>query len=100
MFVKVSKTDEFADGLPKLVERGDKQIAIFKVENSFYALQNQCPHRGGPLAEGDVQDFIVTCPWHAWGFDVRSGKCQSAPDVQQPSFKVKVEGSDIFVDIP
>lgn len=60
------------------VTRGE--VALFKVNGTIYALENECPHAGGPLGEGEVKECIVTCPWHGWEFHIQSGKCLNAPD--------------------
>ena len=48
-------------------------IALFNVDGTFYAMDNSCPHAGGPLGEGKVNGGIVECPWHGWRFDIRTG---------------------------
>ena len=100
MFVKVARVDEVKDDQPMMAEAGSKKVALFKVDGKIYALENTCPHRGGPLGEGFLEGSVVTCPWHAWQFDVKTGRCESVPDVAQPCYKVKIEGSDVFVEIP
>ena len=100
MWQKVAKVTDVEEGAGKVVAAGGKEIALFKFEGAFYALENTCPHRGGPLGEGFLDGSEVTCPWHAWVFDVKTGACQTAPDVKQPSFKVKAEGEDVLVDVP
>ena len=58
-----------ASGLPS-------DWALFNVDGTFYALDGVCPHQGGPLGSGEVHNCIVTCPWHGWQFDVRTGQHQ------------------------
>ena len=99
MWRKAAKTSEWEDGQGKPVALGDKQLALFKVGGQFYALDNACPHRGGPLGEGHLDGAEVTCPWHAWTFDVKTGDCLSTPDTKQKTFPVKVEGDDILIDL-
>lgn len=100
MWQKVAKVTDVEEGAGKVVAAGGKEFALYKFEGTFYALDNTCPHRGGPLGEGFLDGSEVTCPWHAWVFDVKTGACQTTPDVTQPSFKVKLEGEDVLVDVP
>jgi len=78
-FIKVARTGEIAAGEGKAVEVGGKKIAVFNVEGRFYAIDDTCTHRGGPLSEGMVEDAKVTCPWHGAIFDLSSGKVLGAP---------------------
>ena len=98
-FVKVAATGDIPEGEGRCFEVEDTQIAIFNVEGSFHALDNVCPHQGGPLGEGDLDGNMVTCPWHAWDFDVTTGENSEDPDEKQKIFEVKVEGDDILVAI-
>lgn len=53
----------------------DQEIALFNINGKIYAIDNECPHAGGPLAEGDINDTVVKCPWHGWEFDLKTGAC-------------------------
>ena len=76
----------------------DRIVALFSVEGTVYALDGICPHQGGPLGLGQLEGCIVTCPWHGWQFDVRSGQHQFSPGLVQPSLPVRVEDGTILVD--
>ncbi len=78
---------------------GDRIVALFNVEGTLYALDGVCPHQGGPLGQGELNGCIVTCPWHGWQFDVRSGQHQLSTQIVQPRFAVRVEGEWILVDL-
>ena len=97
-WVKVAKKSEIPEDTGKLVQAGGKDIALFQREGKVYALYAVCPHQGGPLDEGGLEEHVVTCPWHGWQFDVRTGVCAFNDAIQQPSFKVKEEGEDIYVE--
>ncbi len=99
MWTKVARVDEIAEGAGKVVEANGQQIALFKLEGAFYAIDNICHHRGGPLGEGCLEGSTVTCPWHAWNYDVKTGICESTPDVKQKKFNVRVENDDILVEV-
>ncbi len=73
-FVKVAKMAEIAPGQAKMVEVNDKEIALFNVDGSFYAIDNACTHVGGPLSEGELDGPQVTCPLHGSIFNVTTGE--------------------------
>jgi nitrite reductase (NADH) small subunit len=79
---------------------GDRIVAVFQVDGEFYALDGICPHAGGPLAKGELQGCIVTCPWHGWQFDISTGQHQLTPRIQQATLLVTIDDGDVFVDLP
>jgi nitrite reductase (NADH) small subunit len=79
---------------------GERIVALFNVNGNFFALDGVCPHQGGPLAEGEISGCIVTCPWHGWQFDVRTGHHQLHRTMIQPRFETKVEAGSVWVDVP
>ena len=99
MWRKVAKLSEIQEGQPLVIDADNNTIALFKVQGAVYALDNTCPHQGGPLGEGYLDGFEVTCPWHAWTFDVKTGDCQSSPGFKQPTYPVKIEGDDIAIEV-
>ena len=99
MWRKVAKATDIGEGKSQTIPIGDLQIALFKTGGLFYAMDGACPHRGGSLGEGYLDGLEVTCPWHAWVFNVKSGECQTAPGTKQKCFPVKVEGQDVLVNV-
>lgn len=98
-FVKVATTSEIPPGSGKTVEIGAKPIAVFNCEGTFYAIDDTCPHQGGPLGEGEVEGTVVTCPWHEWRYDVRTGVNTDDPNCKVTAYPVKVDGDDILVAV-
>lgn len=94
---RVASTAEIPSGSGKVVEVGGKTLAVFNCDGTFYAIDNTCLHRGGPLGEGSLSGTTVTCPWHGWEYDVRSGACTMDESVKVQRFDVTVEGDDILV---
>jgi len=95
-FVKVARTEDIALGRAKMVETAGKKIAIFNVAGSYYAIDNTCTHRGGPLAEGALDGKEVTCPWHGAVFDVTTGEVLGPPAPKPvSSYEVRISGKDI-----
>lgn len=98
-FVKVASISELEAGSCKTVEVGGKAIALFNVEGIIYALDNTCLHQGGPLGEGMLEGDVVTCPWHMWEYNVRSGEKVGSPSLKVATYAVQVEGNDIKVAV-
>ena len=98
--VKVGKLSDFPEGVMKGLNVNGKEILIANVKGKLYAIHSVCTHEGGPLAEGDLDEFRVTCPWHGAVFDVRTGKVLEAPaEKNEETFKVTVKGEEVFVEI-
>jgi nitrite reductase/ring-hydroxylating ferredoxin subunit len=96
---RVAEASEIPPGQGKVVEAEGRTLAVFNCDGAFYAIENTCLHRGGPLGEGDLDGTIVTCPWHGWGWDVRTGANTVNPAVKVGAFPVQVEGGDLYVDV-
>ncbi len=95
----VARASEVPVGTAREVVSGDRVIALFNVDGTFYALDGVCPHQGGPLGQGTLEGCVVTCPWHGWQFDVTSGQHQFHQNLVQPCFDVRVEDGWILVDL-
>ncbi len=80
-----------------MVEVEGRPVALVRVAGELYALEATCPHRGGPLVEGDVEGHLLHCPLHAWPFDVRTGLCARDAAVRIRIYPVRVEGEVIQV---
>jgi nitrite reductase/ring-hydroxylating ferredoxin subunit len=98
-FVKMATLGELPPGSAREVEYEGRIYALFNVGGVISAIDGICPHQGGPLADGFVEGTIVTCPWHGWQFDIRTGKTPMGPRVTQPVYQVKVEGEDVLVEV-
>jgi nitrite reductase (NADH) small subunit len=97
-FLRTARKDEVPAGTIREFQVEGKAIALANVAGRFYAINNTCLHRGGPLAEGSMDGSTVTCPWHGWQYDVTSGKLTMNPAVGVVCYPVEVRGDDIFVD--
>jgi len=96
-FVAVALTSEIPPGRSKIVVARGHIVAVYNVDGSFYATTNTCLHRGGPVGEGDLDGPIVTCPWHGWQYDIRSGENVLNPMARLKTYAVKVEGDRVLV---
>ena len=81
-----------------VVALGDLRVALFVLDGEVVALDNVCPHAGGPLGLGDVEAGVVTCPLHGWQFDIRTGACLTVRGEAVPRYAVRVEGTAVHVD--
>ena len=99
-FVKVAKTNEIEPGQARLIVVSGKQIALFNVDGQFFALDNTCTHRAGPLAEGAIAGHEVTCPWHGATYDIKTGEVVGPPAPRAVArYGVRVTGTDIEVEV-
>ncbi|MFQ5658277.1 MAG: Rieske (2Fe-2S) protein [Candidatus Methylomirabilales bacterium] len=98
--VKVAQVSDLSSGEGKVVQAEGQAIALFNVGGTFHAIDNTCLHRGGPLGEGQLEESVVTCPWHAWQYDVTTGANVNNPAVKVANFPVRVEGTDVLVELP
>jgi nitrite reductase (NADH) small subunit len=98
-FTKVADVSEVAPGQGKVVEAQGKTLAVFNCDGTFYAIDNTCLHRGGPLGEGDLSGTIVSCPWHGWTYDVTTGANAMNAALKVASYPVKVEGTSVLVEL-
>ena len=98
-FVRVASASEIPAGQGRMFELQSRQVAVFNVGGKFHAIDNVCEHQGGPLAEGELDGCVVTCPWHGWTYDVTSGQSPDDADTRVQRFEVKVEGGDVFVAV-
>ena len=95
--IKVADTADLKPGEGKVVEAAGKVLALFNVGGTFYVLDNTCLHRGGPLGEGELEGTIVTCPWHGWRYNVKTGANITIPSAKVANYQVKVEGNDVLI---
>ncbi len=98
--VKVAAKGDVPAGEGRVVEAGGRTVAVFNVDGTYYAIDNTCAHRGGPLGEGDLDGTVVTCPWHGWRWDVATGANANNPAVKVACFPVSIEDGDLFVELP
>ena len=96
--VRLAAVEDVPAGEGRVVEAEGKELALINVDGTFYAIDNGCIHRGGPLGEGDLDGRFVMCPWHAWRWDVTTGANANNPAVKMACFPVAVENGAVFVE--
>jgi len=98
--VTVGRAEDVPEGRAATVEiKGGRELALFHAGGRFYAVDNFCPHRGAPLAEGPVTGTTVECDWHGWRFDLRSGHCLTRANSHIESYEVVIEDEWIKIVI-
>ena len=97
--VRVASVSDVPPGEARVVDAGGRSLALCNVGGEFYAIDNMCPHRGGPLGEGDLDGRVLTCPWHGWRWDVIEGTNVNNPALKLGCVPVSVEEQGIFVDL-
>ena len=95
-----AKADEVEDDVPSLVQVGDLQIALCRLGEEFFAVDNICTHEYACFTDGFIEGDEVECPLHQARFDIRTGKATSPPaTVDLRTYPVKREGDDIYVQV-
>jgi nitrite reductase (NADH) small subunit/3-phenylpropionate/trans-cinnamate dioxygenase ferredoxin subunit len=98
---RCGRADDIPPGGSKVVQVRELAVAIFNVAGAFYAVENTCPHQGGPLGEGYLEENgVISCPWHGWTFDLRTGVSPLDPDVRVGCYPVRVEDGLLVVELP
>ena len=90
--------DELPDGRVKAVTCGLVTVCMTHLEGRFAALDNKCPHQGGPLGEGSIENGLLRCPWHGWDYDPISGKAPGFDDGVE-TYPIEVREDGIYVAI-
>jgi nitrite reductase/ring-hydroxylating ferredoxin subunit len=99
--VRAAALGDLAPGQLRLVEAAGTRVVLARVGDRVHALGDTCAHQGGPLAEGKLSGTRLACPWHGWMYDVRSGQCLfPARGGPVPCYAVRVEGDEVWVDVP
>ena len=106
-FVKVTEISEVPIGKMKLVNVNENELLLSNIDGNYYAIGNRCTHRGGDLSKGTLEGNVVTCPRHGAKYDVTTGKVIEGPKIlflrlknkDEPSYKVKVEGNDVYINL-
>lgn len=96
-FVPVGAVADMKPGTAVTVAVDGVEIAVFNAGGTFYALENTCPHQGASLAEGWIDGTTVTCPWHAWCFNLTDGAMTIGAWATVPTYDVRVEGGQVSV---
>ena len=98
-FVAVARVEDVPPGTLHCVRAGDEDIALARCEDGFFAFQGHCLHLKGPLCEGRLEGCVLTCPWHGWQYDVRTGQNEFDLAIQLRTYDVQVEDGEVRVRV-
>lgn len=98
-WVRIASVGDCPPGQARELVVGDQIVALFNVDGEFFAMDGICPHQGGPLGKGQLTGCTLTCPWHGWQYDVRTGQHRMNASIRHPTFPVKVEGGDVLLQL-
>ena len=98
-WIEVAPLAELSPGTVREVFVEDRIVALANVDGEIFALDGICAHQGGPLGQGQLTGCVVTCPWHGWQYDVRSGEQPLHKSVRLATFQVRVEQDTILLRI-
>ena len=74
-----------------------RHVAVFRLGDELFALDNLCLHRGGPICEGEIKEGVVTCPWHGWSYRIQTGMMVQDPRVGLSKHEVKLDGDAVSI---
>ena len=94
---RVADLDELPDGRVKSVTCGVETLCLTHFQGKYGALSNKCPHQGGPLGEGSIENGMLRCPWHGWDFDPLTGKPPGGYDDGVETFPVEIRDDGVYV---
>jgi nitrite reductase (NADH) small subunit len=96
-FVSAGAAAGIAPGTSATVQVDRTEVAVFNAGGTFYALENMCPHQGASLAEGWIEGTTITCPWHAWCFNLTDGSMTLGAWATVDAYDVQVEDGTVYV---
>lgn len=95
--IKMGKTGELSPGSSIEKRIMARRIAVFNVDGKLYGIESDCKHMKASLQKGKVQNEIVTCPWHHWQYDIKTGQCLTVDKFKLKTYAVEVDGDDVFI---
>lgn len=96
-WVTVAKVGAIAEGRGETFTVGDRLVAVFQSGGQYHAIDDLCPHMGASLGAGEVHEGVVSCPWHAWRFNVCTGAWTDNPKLTIDRWEVRIVGDAIQV---
>ena len=98
-FVAIARVEDVPEGSLRTVQVGDEEITIAHCNGGFYATQAHCLHLQGPLGEGWLEGCVLTCPWHGWQYDVRTGEHEFDRAIKLRTYDVQIDDGEIRVRV-
>jgi len=101
-FQTVAKIGDIPEGQGRSFAVNGTMVGVFLSQGKYLAINDFCPHMGASLADGNVEDDAVMCPWHAWRFSLKDGTWldNSKSKIKSACYEVHIEGDEIQVSVP
>ena len=96
-FTRVAGVDEFRNDRGRMVYYQGTKVAVFRQGDSFFAVNDRCPHMGAAMSGGRIIKGIIRCHMHGWEFDVTTGECKTKHWAKLPRYEVRIEGNDLLL---
>ena len=96
---RVGSLAELLTGKPMKAKVAGRNVAVFRIEGEVVVTNGRCPHASGPLHEGEIEGTVLTCPWHGWTYDLRTGACAEDPSLTLEIYPSTIVGDDILVTL-
>jgi nitrite reductase/ring-hydroxylating ferredoxin subunit len=97
---RVAAVDSLAPGQCRTVQAAGHELALMNLDGAFFAIDNECSHKGAPLGGGHLENGCVYCPLHGWAFDVKTGGCRSNPEKPVKAYPTKIEDGEVWAAMP
>ena len=98
-FVKICSVEDIPDNEPLAIEVDGMPIAICRVGDKLYAIEDVCPHQGASYEGGEVDGEVLTCPLHGWRTNIVTGRSLEAPAIEIETYEVRVENGFVYIKI-
>lgn len=95
--IKMGKLNELLPGTAIEKRIMARRVAVFNVGGKLYGIESDCKHMKASLQKGKVQNEVVTCPWHHWQYDLKSGQCLTVDKFKLKTYPVEIDGDDVFL---
>ena len=99
-FFNAGPIDQFRQGRGTVVKIDHVDVAVFRLEEGWFALKDSCPHMGASLADGELSPGTVTCRWHGWSFNLKDGNSSSKRRACAKAYDLKIEGDEVWLRPP
>ena len=96
-FTRVAAVDEFRTDRGRMVYYQGTKVAVFRQGDSFFAVNDRCPHMGAAMSGGRITNGIIRCHMHGWEFDVTTGECKTKQWAKLPRYEVRIQGNDLLL---
>ena len=97
-WMAVCRLDEIAEGRGRSLDAAGLRLAVFRIDGEVIALGGRCPHSGGPLGLGWIEEGEVVCPLHHWRFRLSDGRCTTVSGYGVHRFRCEVRGDEVWVE--